>query len=497
MTNFHLSEIRLRPDTYGPIGLSLLAFLVYVAHIHSQGYGGDANLYHAAARDSQWFVQPLHFGYVALLDLCFAVFGPIISNLYVLQGLLSAVAGAVSVWLVAYISRSMVFAENSGWSLVSATFFAFSGGILITANYGETYMLQITFILGATTLLLKRRMLIGGLLLGWSITFTPLSILLMPISLTAIATSSQSIQQMIRDIGTVILGFLVALALAVITIAIYDTGAVSSWLDHAWGSVFNFGDRGPFNFDFVMVQSAWLGRGLHVAIPFALIGFAVFIANRKRTGLLILAAAVVTLVVNLPVMGRVDDFWRMMMIVNVYGAIFASIGLRFAVKRFGLMNQKTIIATASVLIVFSVLSILDMPRREDAVAAEIYQVYLDIKTIEKPAVVISLWENVDSAARYGRNDGFEGLPELVAYPPILNWMPPPEARATVAEATTNGTPIYVIIRERRYDSPLMRLVLGSVDTDFLPLYRSILPKYELHEVGLVGKYHRLYYAEPI
>jgi hypothetical protein len=477
--------------------LAVLAFAVYVAHIHTNGYGGDANLYHEAARNSDWFVRPLHFGYVMLLDFSFTIFGPVTPNLFVVQGLFSAIAGAVSVWLVVYISRAVAFEGNLPWSMVTGAFFAFSGGILITANYGETYMIQIAFILAASVMLLKHRLLIAGSLLGASIAFTPLSLLLMPIVLAVFSLVFFDARSRVRGFGVVLLGAASALAIAGILFLVLGTAEFSGWINDVKISVFNFEGRGPYQRNFVLVQFAWLARGFHVILPLILIGTTTLAIKRTSSGLALIASAVLLLLLNLTVMGRVDDYWRMMMIFNVYGAIFATVGLRFVIERVRVLKMNAAVAASLTVVIFGLVSLTDMPQREIAVADEIYEVYETIKDTENPALIISLWENVDSGARYGRDENRQDLPVLVAYPPIQNWVPPEAARATVADARKTGIPIYVIVRNKRYDSPLMRLILGTVNTNFYSKYQSILPQYDLRELGSVGEYHKLYYAEPL
>jgi hypothetical protein len=472
--NRAISEIRSRPNRYAPIGLALLAFIVYIAHIHTQGYGGDANLYYEAASASDWFVRPLRFGYVLLLDLSFAALGPAFSNLYVVQGIFSAIAGAISVYLVVIISRSIVFDGQLIWPIIAGAFFAFSGGILITANYGETYMVQIMFILLATSLLLKQRLLMAGFMLGVSIIFTPLSLLLMPISVAGVASTFFAHRLTPKHLGTIVLGAIIAVSIAGISIAIYDVGEFSNWFRDIKISVFNFEGRGPYQRNFVFVQIAWLARGLHMALPLALVGMVVLVTRKKPAGLILVAAAALTLLVNLPVMGRVDDYWRMLMIVNVYGAIFAASGLKFIVERLLSHGRNSAIAASTAVLLYAVISLSDMPQREFAVADEIYSVYESIKNTAQPALVISLWENIDSANRYSREENLNNFPVLVSYPPIQNWVPPENARTTVAEARASEIPIYVIVRNRRYDSPLMRLILGSTETNFDAKYSSIL-----------------------
>ncbi|MCH7593701.1 MAG: DUF2029 domain-containing protein [Chloroflexi bacterium] len=492
------SKIRSRPKISAPIGLAVVAFGVYVAHIHFRGYGGDPNLYYDAARNSEWFVRPLHFGYVALLDLVFTLFGPAVSNLYFLQGLLSAFGGAISVWLITYI---VIHSDRNntrlGAGLLAGTFFAFSGGILITANYGETYMLQILFILGAAACVLRRSFLIAGLLTGWTITFTPLSLLLMPIILVTIGIAVISGGIRLNELAAYTLGVILALLTAAGVVAIYDPAAFSSWANSGSTSVFGFEGRGPAQYRFVFVQVAWLARGFHIAGPLVLIGILVIVVNKERVGLLFLVAAIVTLIVNLPVMVRVDDYWRMMMITNVYLAYFVSIGLMFILRRVGVNGFKKIATAAVAMIIFSAISLADMPRRENAVSSEIHAVYRTIRDIETSALVISLWENIASTDHYAENDGRDTLPELLAFPPIQNWQPPPDGRQLLADAKAAETPIYVVIRERRYDSPLMRTIFGTIDTGHALAYQSILKQFRLNKLGPVGKYHALYSADPL
>jgi hypothetical protein len=86
------------------------------------------------------------------------------------------------------------------------------------------------------------------------------------------------------------------------------------------------------------------------------------------------------------------------------------------------------------------------------------------------------------AARDGNTD----LPELVSYPPLLNWVPPLDARKMVDDAKANATPIYIIIREQRFDSPLMRTLAGTIETNFEVEYQSILTEFTLEKSVLWG-----------
>ncbi len=491
-----ISVIRTQSDKYVPIGLALLAFIIYVAHVHIRGYPGDANLYYDAARYGDWFVRPLHFGYVAILNLSFVTLGPLVPNLYLVQGVLSAIAGAVSVWLVIHITRSLSFENHTGTGLIAGAFFAFSGGILITANYGETYMLQTAFILGATASVLKRRFLVAGVLLGWSISFTPLSILLMPVVLVAVGLLVLNGRLSLKNLVIASLGALGALLFAVSLVSVYDANEIPNWFDALRNTVSGYEGRGRARFDFVLVQLLWLGRGLHIATPLILTGTAVVIANRSKPGLLILLAAILTLIINLPVMVRTDDYWRMMMIVNIYGAILAAIGLAFIVGRLGMTGSKGVAASVIVLTTFVAISLIDMPQREKAVANETHQIYKEILEIERPALVVSVWENIISTPHYAEVDGITELPELVSFPPLLNWIPPPDVTQMVDDAIANEKPVYVIIRERRFDSPLMRAAVGSIDTGYAVEYQSIFTRFTLQKIGPLGDYHALYFADP-
>ena len=73
-----------------------------------------------------------------------------------------------------------------------------------------------------------------------------------------------------------------------------------------------------------------------------------------------------------------------------------------------------------------------------------------------------------------------------------------EAIDRIENSLDSGRPVNLIVRTKRYDSPIMRSVFSEgLETPFRGIYEDLLDDYALERSIEFGKYHTVYRVLPV
>ena len=476
--------------------LAVAALVVYSFLFHPTGYVGDPNINLQAAMDGDWYARPIHFGYTAALGIVLFVFGGLIDNPFIIQGLFSAVTGAVGVYLTGKYAYGL-YSSNTA-ALFAAGIFAFSGAIMTTATSGEPYIFQLVLMLAVALAGQRGQFFLFGVLWALIFTLAPTNALFAPIVLPGLVQYWPEIRSKFKAILVASAGFAVVLGvLAIVTVLQHPDGFERYYADvkvnltytsSVWAS-------SP---SFLLVQAAYIVRGMHFAILLAGVGAYFAITGHHRMLLLAVLSAVLTLVLNLRLLLAVDNYWQVMGILYVYISVFAGFGVYrlFEITRRQAANFVVPLVVAF-FAVYAVISLMDMPQRDKAIADETQAVNDAVVNMGSSRVLLMEFGNNEAVKLQAEMEGVEldTLPTLIHLPAIVDLPYIPSRLEIIRGYAEADSPISLIARRWRYDSPLMRLVLGRVATGSPDGYARVLDEYQLTLIGPVGNYHALYTVE--
>lgn len=468
-----------------------LAGVAYLTELHLHGYGGDPNQFLELAEANDWTTRTEHFGYISTLTLVLRVLGPVVRNDYVVQGLVSVAAALVAV--LAVIELAHGFTGNRLTGLLSGAVFAFSGQVMMTATYGETYALQIAVIAAAAVAGMKRKLFWTGLLAIFSLALTPLSLLLMPLVAAAYVQSGKPVIPRPREVINLTVGLTLGAAIVLLAGFTHGTSFWMPYFDYVTSpssSTFASARSSLLNLAYPVV---WFMRGFNLLVPFVVAGALLTLVKGPRSLFLIWAAIVA---LNWPFLLRIDDYWRTLGLLSVPYSMWAGVAMAAIFHRWPRPATIWRAGAAAILIGFFVFNRFDGVSRESAVASENSEIAKYVANHLHSGVIVLEWEMLVSLEHYqpqAVDSGAGTGVTLSSAPPIENWsFTDPEWRM-INERLDNGQPVYVFVRSERYDSPIMRLALReALETHYLTAYKTIFRGMNLTEVGRAGGFHTVY-----
>ena len=254
---------------------------LYISQIHDSGYAGAPDDYLGIARSGEWTGLAEHFGYFMLLG-WMADFNDVLNiDAVVGQGFLSALGAVVALVAVADLSVFMLGSRRT--ALLAALIFAGSGQIMMTAIYGEPYMLQIAFICVMASAILRDRFGLSAAFFVWAVALAPISVLLTPLPIAAYIRKYGFIVPTYHQITVALIGG-IGMAVGLFAIAtINDPSFVRDYADYLIirsGTTTDEVTSIRHIANFVL----WFGRGFNLLIPAVAIGAFITLRSRRDRG---------------------------------------------------------------------------------------------------------------------------------------------------------------------------------------------------------------------
>jgi hypothetical protein len=469
--------------------LTVLA-LVYATMIHLDGYAGDPNDFLDVVTDNDWADRPDHFVYYAALTPIVWVLELINVNIYLAQTIIS-LAGALVVVSSIYIISERLFSDIYSRVTVSLIF-GLSGQTMMTATYGEVYMIQIAAILGSAALLYQYRYFAGAFVAILSIGMAVVSLAMLPLPALLWYLGWKSSTARLKMFMLSALGAVTALVAMFALASISDPGFLSAYWELVSGGNSTLYDS-PITTAHIRNYILWFIRGFNILIPAVLLGLLVSLRNGPR---FVLWLYIITIVLNIFFILKVDDFWRMLGFLWLAYAVWATIGISFSLRKARISGRWPLVFIVGALLVFGILNRLDMGERERAVASEMPSIIKTVVDEYSGSVVLGSNALISSFDHY--EDRFNVSDADITYdknviPPVL-WVPLNDSVSdSIDTALDSGQPVNVVVRTLRYDTPIMRLAFpGGLGTSTLDVYRHQLGDYSLEYVSRIGKFHELY-----